>query len=469
MAHTFNWKSFIKIINNNGIVLVIGKDLSMLRFPKNTFSQSDMASLYLESGTIEGDFLNINLYDYLAIKLWDDHGYEKQLPAYTLNKVVLQLQKMNVGENEINREIKTYVSELTNDQIYLNPFQKLAKIPGFDTILTTNLDNFMERAFEAEEMAINDSINYSIPQPSVDQNNRPDSALVSIHNLMGNINGINFSLTEEQSLEYLYKLQSGKDRVANDLFDSIKDRAILLLGCSFPDWFMRFFIRIISKERFKNGVKTKYVACDRTLQDIELSYFLEHNAAKIIRIGAAAGPDGDDTILYNTSIDFIDEMYNEWLKHTETTRNQTLYKERLFLSYSWDDKAVVERLKNEFEKNGIRVFFDDDKLKTGDRYHEVIKKYIKECDYFLPIISQNAIGNKDRYVYDEEWRRAIYIDENKDESFIRPYIIDDTNPTDDRIPRQIRDINIEKVDEKDQFAATVRKFIRENNLTSLSV
>ena len=64
--------------------------------------------------------------------------------------------------------------------------------------------------------------------------------------------------------------------------------------------------------------------------------------------------------------------------------------------------------------------------------------------------------------------RAIYIDEDNDESFIRPYIIDDTDPTDDRIPQEIRNINIEKVDEQDQFEATVRKFIRENKLTNLS-
>jgi len=250
-----------------------------------------------------------------------------------------------------------------------------------------------------------------------------------------------------------------------DLFDAIKDKAILLIGCSFPDWFMRFFIRIIAKEPFKGGIKTKYVACDRTLQDIELSYFLQNNAIKIIRIGATSPQITNEDKEYRNSIEFIDELSEEWKKNTAETRNQTRFKEKIFLSYSWDDKVIVERLKNEFEKNGVQVFFDDDELKTGDRYNQVIKKYIKNCDYFLPIISKNSIENKNRYVYDKEWKSAIVLDGYKDESYLRPYIIDDTPPTDDRIPEEIRNINIEKVIALNELGSIVRRFIAENKLT----
>ncbi len=465
----FNWKSFVKIINNNGILPVIGNDLSMVQFPKDEFTGAETTALFETLGTADGNTIRINLYQFVALKLWEDHGNGKIPSPPTLNNVVLELHKQNVGENEINREIKSYVSGLTDEQIVLEPFRKLCRIPGFDTFLTVNPDNFLERAFGAEDTKFNESMNYSIPLPSMDQDKEQDKALVSIYNLMGNINGFNFAITEEQSLEYLYKLQKGHDKIVSDLFDSIKDKAILLLGCSFPNWFMRFFIRIISKERFKNGIKTKYVACDRTLQDIELSYFLEYNSAKVIRIGADADQDPNEEKVYKDSLEFIDEMYEEWQKNSERSRNETRFKEVVFLSYSWDDKTVVERLKNEFEKNGVRVFFDDDKLKTGDRYNQVIKKYIKDCDYFVPIISKNAIGNQDRYVYDKEWKSAIVLDGYKDQSYIRPYIIDDTPPTDDRIPEEIRNINIENIQEVDEFGNTVRKFIKENKLTAIDL
>lgn len=467
----FNWRSFIYNINNNGVVPVIGNDLSMVRFLKSELIQMGMSASFIESGMEDGDTVTFNLYDYLAFRLWDIYGVGEPPSQYVIDKVVSQLHKQHVSDNDINNAVKNEVSNLTDEQIFLEPYRKLTEIAGFDTILTVNPDNFLERAFEAAEIPVNESVNYSIPLPALDQDRRQDKALVSIYNLMGNIQGYNFALTEEQSLEYLHMLQKGEDTVCKELFDAIKDKAILLIGCSFPNWFMRFFIRIIAKERFKNGIKTKYVACNRTLQDIELSYFLEHNATKVIRIGGpstAENTENEGDKVYRDSIEFIDEIHKVWKEYRGEIVERIRFKEKVFLSYSWDDKSVVERLKNEFEKNGISVFFDDDALKTGERYNQTIKKYIKNCDFFLPIISKNAIENKDRYVYDKEWRSAIVLDGYKEQSYIRPYIIDDTPPTDNAIPEEIRDLNIEQVATLDNFGPLVRKFIKENDLTLLT-
>ena len=474
LTMAFNWRSFIYNINNNGVVPVIGNDLSMVRFLKSDLVVSDMPASFVASGMEDGDTIIFNLYDYLAFRLWDIYGAGNPPPPYQINKVVLQLYKQNVSDNDINNAVKNEVSNLTDEQIFLEPYRKLAEISGFDTILTVNADNFMERAFEAAEIPVNESVNYSIPLPALDQDRRQDKALVSIYNLMGNIQGYNFALTDEQSLEYLHMLQKGEDTICKNLFDAIKDKNILLIGCSFPDWFMRFFIRTIAKERFKNGVKTKYVACDRTLQDIELSYFLQHNAAKIIRIGTDPMPMengegmGDQDRVYRDSIEFIDEMHKIWKGYMVETGGRPRFKEKVFLSYSWDDKKVVERLKNAFEKNGVGVFFDDDELKVGEDYNKTIKNYIKNCDFFVPIISKNALGDSKRYVYDKEWRSAIVLDGYKDVSYIRPYIIDDTSPIDSDIPEEMRGLNIGKAPDLDNFGPLVRNFIKENKLTSLT-
>ncbi|MGB7393904.1 MAG: toll/interleukin-1 receptor domain-containing protein, partial [Pricia sp.] len=237
------------------------------------------------------------------------------------------------------------------------------------------------------------------------------------------------------------------------------------------NWFMRFFIRIIAKERFKNALKAKYVACDRTLQDIELSYFLQHNATNIIRIGTSPTPDNEEDSedkVYKDSIEFIEEMNKVWTEQKEESGGRIRFKEKVFLSYSWDDKAVVERLKNEFEKNGVSVFFDDDELKIGEEYNKTIRDYIKNCHFFVPIISKNALENEDRYVYDKEWKSAIVLDGYKDASYIRPYIIDDTPPTHDRIPEEMRKLNIGKLPDEIDFGGPVRKFIQENELTLIA-
>jgi hypothetical protein len=384
-----------------------------------------------------------------------------------MNNIVLALQKINTKENDINNAIRKEITSLTDEQIILEPFRKLVRIDKFETFITVNIDNFLERAFAAETKHANKSFNFSIPHTAVDPGNKKDKAVPSIFNLMGNIEGYNFALTDEQCFEYIFTLQKGNDAIAKELLDSTYQKNTLFAGCSTPDWFMRFFIRVISSERYKDSLKDKYVACDCTLKDRELLTFLENNSAKVIPIGSTEqvmnGNKG-----YKNSIEFIDDIYSQCAVNDPKTPNNPRYKEILFISYSRDDKSLAERLRNEFERNGLKVFFDDDTLQIGDRYNEVIRKSIKDCDYFVALISENAINDKARYVYDKEWRTAIVLNSFKDNSYIRPFIIDQTNPTDARIPEEIRSLNINLIQNFDDLGKTVQKFIRENGLTPIT-
>jgi TIR domain/SIR2-like domain len=464
METQFNWKSFVYNINSGSISLVIGNDLSLLLLKTAFISGSEYYDAYINAGAINDEKLCINLYKYLPIKLWDIFGKGPLPQVVTLNNIVLQLQNQEVSENELNLAIREEITNLTDDQIILEPLRKLVRISGFEIYVTVNIDNFLERAFAAEGKHVNKSLNFSIPSPAIDYSKQKDKALASIFNLMGNVEGYNFAITDEQSLEYIFMLQNGSDPIARELFDSILKKNILFAGSSFPDWFMRFFIRIISSERFKNSVKTKYVACDRTLDDPGLLTFLENHATKVIPIDSNR-VDSDGNKYYKNVREFIEEIYT----HCDTTglqkRNEIRYQEVLFISYCRDDKSLAEKLRNEFEKNGLKVFFDEDSLQTGDQYNQVIRKYIKDCDYFVALISDNAIKDKTRYVYDKEWRSAIVLNGYKDQPYIRPFIIDKTMPVDERIPEEIRNLNIDVIEDFNNLGANIQKFIRENKLT----
>jgi TIR domain/SIR2-like domain len=462
------WKSLIWNINNRAIPLVIGNDLSILRLEKDFISQSQYYDAFVSAGKFEGDHLCINLYRYLPIKLWDILGQGPLPLPTTMNNIVLALQKINTKENDINNAIRKEITSLTDDQIMLEPFRKMVRISGFETFVTVNIDNFLERAFAAEDKHVNKSFNFSIPSPALDHNYKKDKAIASIFNLMGNIEGYNFAFTDEQCLEYIFTLQKGNDAIAKELFESTYQKNTLFVGCSSPDWFMRFFVRVISSERYKNSLKDKYVACDCTLQDRELLTFLENNATKVIPISATE-QDLNGNKVYKNSIEFIDEMYEQYIKTGNGNGNKIRYKEKFFISYSRDDKSLAERLRNEFQKNGLDVFYDEDSLQTGDQYNKKIKNAIRDCNYFVALISENAIKNEKRYVYDKEWKYAIFQDGEKDPapSYIRPFIIDKTASTDDRIPEEIRKLNIKTIPDVDDLGNIIQRFIRENNLTPI--
>jgi hypothetical protein len=467
MENQFNWRSFCWNINSRAISLVIGNDLSVLQLEKDFISKSEYYDAYFSAGKFEGERLCINLYKFLAIRLWDIFGKGAlPLPA-TINNIVLELQKIGTTENDINNAIRKEITSLTDDQIMLEPFRKLVRISGFETFVTVNIDNFLERAFAAEGKHVNKSFNFSIPSLAIDHSNKKDKALACIFNLMGNIEGYNFALTDEQCLEYVFTLQKGNDTIAKELFDSTYQKNTLFVGSSSPDWFMRFFIRIISSERYKNSLKDKYVACDCTLQDRALLTFLENNATKVIPISATEqGVNGNK--VYKNSIEFIDDICTQ-CDGPDTPPTKIRYREKFFISYSRDDKSLAERLRNEFQKNGLDVFYDEDSLQTGDQYNKKIKNAIRDCNYFVALISENAIKSEKRYVYDKEWKYAIFQDGEKDPapSYIRPFIIDKTASTDDRIPEEIRKLNIKTIPDFDDLGNIIQKFIRENNLTPI--
>jgi TIR domain len=171
-------------------------------------------------------------------------------------------------------------------------------------------------------------------------------------------------------------------------------------------------------------------------------------------------------LLIENSIAFVSEIYNQCGQNAESIVPNVHFKELVFLSYSRDDHSIAEKLKNEFNRNGIRVFFDKDSLKTGGNYDDILIKTIKECDYFIVLISKNSIGNKNRYAYETEWSHAIAFDSDKD--YLRPYIIDDTSPGDENIPQRIRKKTITKIENFDDYGPVVRKFIQENKLTPIS-
>lgn len=469
MGPSLNWKSFVNIINEKGFVPILGNDLSMLKLKQSHFSDKNLWNKIKAVGTEEGDFLRINVYSYLAIMLWDAHGEGELLSTYSLNNVILKLQKNNINEGTISRAIKS-ILKFDDEKMDLEPYRNLAKIKGFEAFLTVNIDGWLERAFEAEGLFVNPSINY-FPSASFDPKQKIQENQPKVFNIMSSVHSTNFAMTEEQSLEYLYSLQSESSDISNKLFDTIRDKDILLIGCSFPNWFMRFFLRIMAQSPFTDSRITKYVACDNTLQDKELAAFLQSNAISIIHISNEPinGYNGDS--IFKNSIEFIHKMYDQCFVKPDgddnIVREEPLFVEELFLSYSWGDKVMMEELKNEFRKHGVKIFFDDDNLKTGDQFGKKIKDKIRDCDYFLAFISKNSLERKDSYVYDKEWRFAFFLDEEGEKKYIRPYIIDDTSPTDKNVPEYLRKMDIETLEDTVDFSKMVRDFIRDNELTKI--
>ena len=249
-------KKILNAIEGNELVIVIGNDLSMLRLSKSDVQEYNELLETMDSAIEDGEFIKINVKDYLAHKIWRNFHEDKEPPSiYNLNNVAeFLVREGTTTTDDLKAMTIRFVNGLNDEQIVLEPLQKLTKISNIDTILSGNFDNFLERAFEAENKTVNPSVNFSIQDSNPDDGKLDrDKALSRIFNLMGNVKGSDFALTEEMQLEYLYRLLMGNNKDANSkaLFEAVHNKSILFIGCSFPNWYMRFFIRTIAKKKIE--------------------------------------------------------------------------------------------------------------------------------------------------------------------------------------------------------------------------
>jgi len=113
----------------------------------------------------------------------------------------------------------------------------------------------------------------------------------------------------------------------------------------------------------------------------------------------------------------------------------------VFLSYASEDVAAAERIATSLRDAGIDVWFDQSELRGGEAWDASIRKRIKTCALFVPVISANAHARAEGY-FRLEWKLAIdrsYLMAS-DQAFLLPVAIDDTPQSDERIPDRLREV-----------------------------
>lgn len=78
----------------------------------------------------------------------------------------------------------------------------------------------------------------------------------------------------------------------------------------------------------------------------------------------------------------------------------------IFLSYASQDADAARRICDALRAAGLEVWFDQSELRGGDAWDASIKKQIKECTLFVPIVSANTNARAEGY-FRLEWKLAV--------------------------------------------------------------
>jgi TolB-like protein len=113
----------------------------------------------------------------------------------------------------------------------------------------------------------------------------------------------------------------------------------------------------------------------------------------------------------------------------------------VFLSYASQDAEAAQRICAALRSAGVEVWFDQSELRGGDAWDQSIRKQIKTCALFLPVISRNTHDRVEGY-FRLEWKLAVDRSHliSADQAFLLPVVIDDTRDDDERVPERFREV-----------------------------
>jgi len=132
----------------------------------------------------------------------------------------------------------------------------------------------------------------------------------------------------------------------------------------------------------------------------------------------------------------------------------------VFLSYASQDSKAARRIADALRAAGVEVWFDQSELRGGDSWDAAIRKQIKECALFVPVISAHTQERSEGY-FRLEWHLAeqrTYLMAH-DRPFLFPVVIDATTDAEARVPEKFRERQWTRLGGRDTPESFARRIV----------
>jgi TIR domain/SIR2-like domain len=420
-----DWEDLLEYIDDGTVIPIVGQDLAAIKI----------------------DGREMLLYEYIAQRLAELLQIPKEaLPASpTLNDVASAFLLRHGRSVEIYPHIRRILHEREFEPS--DALLALAKIEPFNLFVSLTFDSLLAKAVDAARFAGEPrtrQIAYSPRQvDDLGGPRKPGDEPIVFH-LLGKSSAYpNYVTTEEDTLEFLHNLQS-VERRPQLLFDELYRNHLLIIGCNFSDWLARFFLRMTKNNTLSAQRGEKEILIDgRMNPDSTLILFLRHFSYNTKFVTRSPG-------------EFALELGERWARRhapvpakvgePNRSAGETVKQSReepaaemqagaVFISYAHEDLAAATQIRDALEEIGVDIWLDKGQLDPGDDYAKKIRRNIKGCSLFLPVLSQNSENRKEGF-FRREWRWAADRAEEiaPDVPFIVPVLIDDSPEYADSVP-----------------------------------
>ncbi len=144
----------------------------------------------------------------------------------------------------------------------------------------------------------------------------------------------------------------------------------------------------------------------------------------------------------------------------------------IFLSYASQDADAARRICDALRAAGLEVWFDQNELRGGDAWDASIRKQIKECGLFVPIISTNTNAREEGY-FRLEWKLAVDRTDlmAQSKAFLFPVILDGVSEGNALVPDKFRERQWTRLQDEEsmsRFAARIQQALTPTQLPTAS-
>lgn len=307
---------------------------------------------------------------------------------------------------------------------------QLVAIPKFNLFVTTTFDGLLERAVQQARGSAPQVLAYSArnqmgaaPGPETQP---------TVYHVFGRVSPLpDYVVTDEDALEFMFSLQASRTQPVA-MLQRLWASNLLIVGCSFPSWAVRFFLRLAREKRllFADRERIAYVVDPEAARDAGLLQFLKAFRTRV------------EVISDYSAEEFCAELSRRWTTLAQQAPADVPERESVFVSYASEDRPRVEPLVADLRKRGFTVWFDQQSLGPGDPWRELIRQGIRQCAAFIPVLSRESVQRSGREYWLEwtraaEWSGAMAADDR----FLFPVAIDDVPAETASLPPKFRDVN----------------------------
>ncbi len=434
------WEDLLNFIEEKRVIPIIGPEL-------------------LKVDTDTGPRL---FYDWLADKLAAKLNVDTSLlpQPYTLNDVVCWFLSARGRREDTYTRVRSILREITFEPP--KALKQLAEITDFDLFVTTTFDSFLEQAINNQRFAGAQStevISYTPNRVADIPSEREHLQRPVVYHLLGRCSASpTYVVSDEDMLEFVCALQ--REHLSPEkLFYELEHSHILLIGSNFSNWLARLFLRMAKRRRLSDPRDVgEVLADDHSGSDERLMAFLQQVSVR--------------TRVYTGAEHFVDELHRRWMARRKPADvialnpapqrfmppEREMPDNAVFISYAREDLTAVQKLKAAFDQAGIKVWFDMERLESGDDFDRKIQKNIARCAFFIPVISAATEQRLEAY-FRREWSYALDRTRNMadDALFILPVCIDAIDERDAKVPDKFKAVHMTQMPGGDPSAEFVAR------------